>query len=104
MMLPAPFTGELLGSSSGNHLVENGLLFTKFAQEPAKALHMLPHAAGAGEDDAHAGSRDIDTFVEHLARHDDRVLAAMEAFRTLDSDWAWNARLHGFAELSTSVK
>ena len=42
---------------------------------------MLADAAGAGEDDADVRFRHIDAFIEHLARHQDRIFAAAETLK-----------------------
>src|SRR5260370_41154172 len=79
MVLPPPLARELLGRAPAHHLVQQSLLVPLLAQQPAQPLHVLPDAAGAGQDDAHVGRGYVHAFVEYLAGDDHRVLARVEA-------------------------
>src|SRR6516162_907030 len=79
MVLPPAFAGEFLGCVARDDLVEDRLLVSLFAQEPAQALDMLTDAASAGQDDADVRGWHINTLVEHLTGGHDGILSGMKA-------------------------
>src|SRR5215213_9989170 len=83
MVLPPALAGELLGRAAGDDLVEDRLLALLLAQQPAEALDVLADGAGPRQNDADVGRRHVHALVEDLARHHDRVLAAVEALEDL---------------------
>src|SRR5581483_143872 len=85
MMFSATLAGEFLGRIARYHLVEQRLLVAVLPQEAAEALHVLPDAAGPGEDDPDVRRRDVDPFVEHLAGNQDGIVADMEALENLSA-------------------
>ena len=82
-MLAAAFAGEEFGGIAADQLVERCLLAVHRPQDPAQPLDVLADAAGAGDDDPDAGFRHIDAFVQHLAGHQDPVLAGAEPVEKL---------------------
>ena len=74
-----------LRSSFADQFIEIRLLALRGAENAPEPLHMFAGTPAAGNDDPHRSFRDIHTFVQHLAGHQDPIFSGTEPVQKLFS-------------------